>query len=75
MTIEKIDSVKADVKNAIVVKPKIKDVATIGNSSDDDVEEVEYYSIIPESIGITKALGMLAVNGGSVFVTPMNIAD
>lgn len=67
--------IKADVKDATIVRPKIKEVKTIGNSLDDAVEEIEYYSKIDKSMGITTALGLLPVNGGSVFVTPMNIGD
>lgn len=69
---EKIDKIKSDIDS--VKQPIKSNKITSILDGDDEIEydDIERY-YIPDSIGVTKAIGELSLNGTSPLVTPVDI--
>lgn len=68
-----IEQIRSDVQNAQIVKTRKRNTQA-ADESPIEAEEIETYCIIPGSMGITKLLGRLNINGGPL-VTPFNKTD
>lgn len=50
-------------------------IEVVKTSDDGEIEETERYYVIPDSIGVTRAITELNLNEGNPLVTPMDVND